>query len=117
MKKITTYTVRIALCVLLCYSLQSCYHYRIASAHYDPATTYHHKTVHSFFWGAVQKRTNGIDVVATNCDSLNIHSLDEVRVTTSFGYSLITVASLGIWSPVKIEWKCAKPCPREGDVP
>jgi len=96
--------------------LQSCYHYRISSKNFDPSTHYKHKMVSSFFWGLVQKRENGIDVVASNCDSLKLNSLDEVRVTTNFGYALLTVATLGIWCPMDIEWKCPKPCPREGEI-
>lgn len=95
---------------------QGCYHYRISTAKNDPSTTYVKKTAHSFFWGLVQKRENGIDVVAANCDSLQVNSLDEVRVTTNFGYSLITVATLGIWSPITVQWKCAKPATREGEI-
>ncbi|WP_461131323.1 Bor/Iss family lipoprotein [Spirosoma aerophilum] len=97
--------------VALLFLTQSCYHYRITTSRFDPSTGYQKKTAHSFFWGLVQK-----NVIATNCDSLNLKSLDEVRMTTNFGYSLITVATLGIWSPVRVEWKCPKPCPREGEL-
>jgi hypothetical protein len=104
----------LALCSLLFF--QSCYHYRISTVNKDPSTTYRKKTVNSFFWGLVQKRQNGIDVVAADCDSLKLNSLDEVRVSTNLGYALITVATLGIWSPMTVEWKCPKPCPREGEI-
>lgn len=98
--------------------LQSCYHYRISSAQFDPSTQYTaSKRVDSFFWGLLQKRENGIDVVTKDCDALKIYKVDEVRVSTNFGYSLITVATLGIWSPIKVQWKCAKPCTREGEIP
>lgn len=103
--------------LLMLLSNQGCYHYRVSSANFDPSTGYSKKTVHSFLWGAVQKRTNGIDVVTADCDSLKINKLDEVRVTTNFGYALITVVTLGIWCPVQVEWKCAKPCSRVGTIP
>jgi hypothetical protein len=90
---------------------QGCYHYRISTSKFDPSTNYQRRHTDSFFWGLVQK-----DLKATNCDSLNLKSLDEVRVTTNFGYSLITVATLGIWCPMTIEWKCPKPCPQEGEL-
>ena len=106
----------IALALMLSLN-QGCYHYRVSSANFDPSTSYTKKTVHSYLWGSVQKRTNGIDVVAANCDSLKINKLDEVRVTTNFGYAVITVVTLGIWCPVQIEWKCAKPCARVGTIP
>jgi hypothetical protein len=98
------------------FMMQSCYHYRISTTNNDPSTTYQQKTVHSFFWGLMQKRQNGIDVVAANCDSLKLNSIDEVRVTNNLGYSLITVATLGIWSPMTVQWKCPKPCRREGEI-
>lgn len=96
---------------LLFIVFQSCYNYHISTSHFDPSTHYNKKTVSSFFWGLVQQ-----NVVATNCDSLQINSLDEVHVKTNLGYALITVATLGIWCPMTVEWKCAKPCPREGDI-
>jgi len=91
--------------------IQGCYHVRINTAHYDPSTNYESKTVHTLFWGLVQE-----DVIAKNCDALEVKGLDEVRVTTNYGYSLITVLTLGIWCPTQIEWKCSKPCPREGEL-
>ena len=91
--------------------LQSCYNYHISTSNADPATHYKSKTVSSFFWGLAQQ-----NIVAANCDSLKINSLDEVHIKNNFGYALITVATLGIWCPMKVEWKCAKPCPREGDI-
>ena len=109
-------SMQITLFATCLFALQGCYHYRISSAHFDPSTSYSKKRVDSFMWGLVQKRNNGIDVVANNCDSLNVNSLDEVRVSTNFGYALITVITLGIWSPLKLEWKCAKPCAREGII-
>lgn len=103
--------IRKAYLLLIFCTLQSCYHYRITTSGFDPSTGYQKRTAHSFFWGLVQQ-----NVVATNCDTLKLKSLDEVRVTNNFGYSFLTVATLGIWSPVQIEWKCPKPCPREGEL-
>lgn len=110
-----TIPVRLAkrtLTVLACFALlQGCYHTRINTASFDPSTTYQSKTVHSLFWGLGQE-----DVVAENCDALKVNGLDEVRVTTNYGYALITVITLGIWCPTQIEWKCSKPCQREGEL-
>jgi len=117
MKNVTS-SVRIQLApvFILILALQSCYHYRVSSANFDPGTEYQRKTVHCYAWGAVQKRDNGIDVVTANCDAVKINKLDEVRVTTNLGYALITVATLGIWCPMQIEWKCAKPCTTVGEI-
>ena len=90
---------------------EGCYHTRILTSHNDPSTQYQKLTVNTFFWGLVQR-----NVVATDCDALQLKSLDEVRVTTNYGYALITVITLGIWCPMQLEWKCPKPCPREGGI-
>ncbi len=87
---------------------QSCYHYRIQAPQFDPSTEYQRKTAHNLFWGLVKPK----DLQPANC---NQKALDEVYVTTNLGYALITVATLGIWCPLRVEWKCAKPCPKSTD--
>ena len=79
-----------------------CYHYRIAMRG-EGVTEPHKKTMHALFWGLVQEND-----FADNCLGPGIH---EVRVSTNFGYSLISVTTLGIWVPMDLEWTCA------GDVP
>lgn len=88
-------------CVLLCVAitLQSCYHFRVNSVG-EPATDYKSKMVSAFFWGLVEE-----SVVPDNCPS---NALDEVRVTTNLGYSIVSVVTLGIWMPMNVEWRCAK---------
>ena len=70
----------------------------------DPVTEYRerNKTAHTFFWGLVQDPQT---VVAENCES---NSLDNVRVSTNYGFALVTVLSLGIWSPLEVNWRCAE---------
>ena len=107
-----SYRLHIILLAAVIIFCQSCYHYRVSTSNFDPGTGYQKKTVCSLFWGLAQK-----DVKTLNCDSLKINSLDEVRVTTNLGYAVITVVTLGIFCPMTIEWKCSKPCPREGEIP
>jgi Bor protein len=102
-------TLLLAGCFLIL--MQSCYSYHVTTARFDPSTHYNKKFVSSFFWGLLQQ-----NVVASNCDSLKVNSLDEVHVKTNLGYAAITVITLGIWCPMTVEWKCAKPCPREGEI-
>jgi hypothetical protein len=97
-------------CSLLC---SSCYHVRITTSNFDPANTYKKERVDVLFWGIAQAKKG---VIAKNCDSLGVNTLDEVRVTTYYPYALITVLTLGIWCPIRMEWKCPKPCPREGHL-
>ncbi|HXU82791.1 MAG TPA: hypothetical protein VN914_15430, partial [Polyangia bacterium] len=69
-----------------------------------PATEPQRRTVHAIAWGLVAKP---VFVAATNCAATN--ALDDVRVNHNLGYTLITVATLGFWAPMQVEWRCAKP--------
>lgn len=90
---------------------QSCYHYRVLTTNSDPATEYQKKVVYSYFWGLINKPK---DFIVPNCNNNN--ALDEVRVTTNIGYSLLTVVTLGIYCPLEVQWKCHKPPHREGNM-
>ena len=88
--------------VLVIISLSGCYHYRVTVPDTDPATEYESKTMHTFFWGLINDPEKQ---VADDCVS---NSIDEVRVSTNYGYALITVITLGIWTPMDVEWRCGK---------
>lgn len=88
-----------------------CYQYRVLNKSTDPSTEYQKKVLWSSFWGLVNKPR---DFVVPNCDSTS--AIDEVQFQTNFGYNVLTVVTLGIVSPVKVRWKCHKPCPREGPL-
>lgn len=98
---------------LLTLLLQSCYHYRISAPNNLPSTETESEVVHGFFWGLAVKPKNGLK--PKNCEPHDM-ALYEVRVTSNVGYSLVTVLTLGIWSPMKVEWQCAKPCPAEDEI-
>ena len=87
---------------LCCLINAGCYHVRVLAPHPDPATEYKHKTVNTLAWGLVKE-----DKTADDCTGSN--ALDEVRVTSNLGYSVLTVATLGFWQPTKVEWRCSKP--------
>jgi len=72
-----------------------------------PATQPEGRTVWTFAWGAFHQ-----DINATNCLG---PGLSEVTVKGNFGFSLISVLSLGTAMPVRIEWRCAKERPTGGD--
>ncbi|HEX5725589.1 MAG TPA: hypothetical protein VFX98_08995 [Longimicrobiaceae bacterium] len=78
---------------------QGCYHYQTVVVDPQPATPYTTRRVSSLFWGLVQP-----NIPASNClDNV----LDEVKVSTNFGYLLLSVATLGIWVPVDVQWRCS----------
>ncbi|MBE9584427.1 hypothetical protein IM792_08210 [Mucilaginibacter sp. JRF] len=100
----------ISLLVLIC--LSGCYTTRVETKS-GPGTEVRSKTVHSLFWGLVNKP----QVITTPlCDSLGSKGMAEVTVKNNLGYSLITVVTLGIWSPMRVAWKCSKPCQMAGHL-
>ena len=86
-----------------------CYHYKVHVPQPNPETEWKAKTVHSLFWGLVQE-----NAPADDCAD---NVIDQVRVTTNFGFVLLTVISLGIWSPMRVAWRCANLEPPVGDIP
>lgn len=91
-------TPLLLLAVLL---LQGCHGYRVTVNNPDPTTEYESKTAHSLAWGLVQKPQY---VVAENCRD---DAIDEVYITSNFGYTLVSFISLGLWAPLDVQWRCA----------
>lgn len=71
-----------------------------------PGTEWEGKTLHSFAWGAVRQ-----DLPVTNCQlaSGQRFGMDEVRVETNLAYVLASAVTVGLWVPLKVSWRCAKP--------
>ncbi len=104
-------TILLLISVALLFS--NCYSYRVATQAQAGTETSKTITAHSLFWGLIKKPT---EIHTPVCDSLQINGLAEVTIKSNFGYSLITVLTLGIWSPMKLEWKCGKPCKKSGEL-
>lgn len=98
---------RLILLLICLLSLTSCYTYRVATRAQAGTEMNRRVVANSFFWGLVQSPK---EIATPICDSLNINGMAVVQVKSNLGYSLITVLTLGIWSPMQIEWKCSKPC-------
>src|SRR4051812_42627928 len=104
-KTIAVYCILIACCVLQ----SSCFTYRVATHAQGSTdnTPYNSKKACSLFWGLLNKP----QVISTpTCDSLGVNGVSEVVVKTNFGNILVTIFTLGIYCPVRVQWKCAKPC-------
>ncbi len=91
----------------------SCYSYRVATHAQAGSELSKPVTAHAFFWGLIQKPAQ---IHTPVCDSLQLNGMSEVTVKSNLGYSLITVITLGIWSPVKVQWRCSKPCKVPGSL-
>jgi hypothetical protein len=72
----------------------------------QPSTEWRYKTLNSFAWGAVRQ-----DLPVDNCKLANGQRLgiEEVKVEDNLGFTLVTVLTLGLWAPVRVGWRCAKP--------
>jgi len=72
----------------------------------QPGTEWKHKTLHALAWGAIRQ-----DLPIDNCQLLNGQrfGIEEVKVGTNLGYLLISTVTFGIWVPLEVSWRCAKP--------
>lgn len=68
------------------------------------------KTTWSFAWGLVQPKD-----INPKCDSRFNH-LNKVTVKNNLGFSLISIATLGIVMPQRVEWCCAPYTPPTGTI-
>lgn len=71
-----------------------------------PGTEWRSKNLNSFLWGLIRQ-----DLPVTNCRLANGQRLgiEEVRVGRTVLQTLATVLTLGLWSPMRFSWRCARP--------
>lgn len=79
--------------------LQSCYTYKIKPDDITPASQPQSMIYRTYFWGNIEGKKKPKPECHRN-------GLAEVEVHCSFGQSLITILTLGIYHPVKITWTC-----------
>lgn len=80
----------------------------------QPWTEWESKTLHSFLWGAVRQ-----DLPVTNCrlgDGTRT-GIEEVKITSNVGSLAATILTLGLWRPLKVGWRCARPPGIRGVLP
>lgn len=96
---------------LLCLTLASaCAHYRVQApgAAGTGATEPEGEVLWSLLWGVVQEQPR-----VDNCQG---QPLAEVHQSTNLGYALVSVLTLGIAMPQRVEWRCAKARPEPGTL-
>lgn len=79
----------------------------------QPATEWKHKTLHALAWGAVRQ-----DLPIDDCqlvDSQRV-GIEEIKLETNFGYVLASTMTLGIWVPLEVSWRCARPLVPTGNL-
>lgn len=72
----------------------------------QPSTEWKQKTLHSFLWGAIRQ-----DLPVANCQTVEgtRFGIEEVKVEAGFRYVLASTVTLGLWVPLKVGYRCAKP--------
>ncbi len=90
--------------------VSGCAHYRVQApgAAGAGATEPEGEVLWSLAWGIVQEQPR-----VDNCED---QALAEVTQSTNLGFALISVVTLGIAMPQRVEWRCAKAQPTEGDL-
>jgi hypothetical protein len=89
--------VRVLLSILCL--LAGCAQHRLIVAHPNPTGEPVTVSSNAFGFGALERRT------VADCPT---NLLDEVRIHQNLGQALATVLTLGLWMPVRIEYRCAK---------
>jgi hypothetical protein len=95
-------------CTLAWLLLPGCYHYRVTAPDTARATEPRSEVLWSLFWGLSQQN---IDTRAS-CQG---NPVAEVHTSTNLGFSLLTLATLGIVAPLTVEWVCAADSQSGGD--
>ena len=95
--------------------LNSCYSYKLSTKAHGATDELRTTTIHTYslFWGLMNKPQ---EMHTPNCDAIGSLGVSEVTIKTNFGNALMTVATLGIYCPVKVIYKCSKPCPQSGEL-
>jgi len=97
------------LLAVLFISLSSCYNYHLVQTYDADSAISTDTTVYSYFWGNKQ-----IQDIQANCREGGIA---RVKVRKTVGHYLLTTITLGIVSPVKIEWYCIPADEDEEELP
>jgi hypothetical protein len=72
----------------------------------QPGTEWEHRTLHALFWGTLRQ-----DLPVENCrlGDGQLLNIEEVKVETNLAFLLASVATAGVWVPMRVGWRCAKP--------
>ncbi len=110
--------VLIAALMLPLVGSQGCYHYYVVAEDAKVEdNTYSEKTVDTYVWGLLNTQKDGVisNEATTQGFCPKDYGLYDVRVTRNLGHILAASLTLGIWAPLKVEWRCAKKPSEEGD--
>ena len=98
--------LRIVPTIALLLGTQACFAYRIPAA-YRPVAVDGGKVVWAFAWGLVVEHPQ-----LGRCSD---RPLTYVTARSNVGFTLLTVATLGLVAPIKLEWGCS-PAPTDSII-
>jgi hypothetical protein len=78
------------------------------------STEWKGKTLNAFAWGLVRQ-----DLAVDVCRAQSLDGkggFEEVKIETNALYILASVVTLGIWIPLKVSYRCAKPSSPTGTL-
>ena len=105
------YLLQISLVACFTVATTGCSRYTVTTTENNPAdVAFKQKVITSLWWGKINKPQRLVD----SCGNAG---LDEVKISSNIGYSLLHIFTLGIVHKVKVEWKCHKPCSEIGFKP
>ena len=91
--------MKILIALVLAAGLSACAQHRLVVPRPNPTGEPMIVQSRAFAFGNVQPR------IVADCDT---NLINEVRIRQNFGDVLVTVLTLGIYSPISIEYVCAK---------
>jgi hypothetical protein len=76
-----------------------------------PGTEWKTRNLNSFLWGLIRQ-----DLPITNCRLTNGQrtGIEEFRIGRTFPQALASLVTLGIWTPMRISWRCCRPQSQSG---
>jgi hypothetical protein len=78
-----------------------------------PGTEWKSRNLNCFLWGLIRQ-----DLPVINCRLANGQRLgiEEIRVGRNRLQVLATLLTLGLWSPARVSWRCARPPSQTGTL-
>ena len=104
----------LSLCAALTLSLSACSTFLVQEMSTTGDGRHYTETRHSLLWGIVEQPIELHENHAEDRYRSNANGLQRVTVRTNWLYSLASVVTLGVWTPVDVSWECRPPAPDIG---
>src|SRR5262245_30222368 len=85
------------------------YHHHLLTHGGNAANTSTWKKTINSGWSARVVPPKGSPDSESCHNEIDTNGMHDVHVSSNTGYAALTVVTLGVWSPVRVEWNCAPP--------